>query len=160
MSDKINKICDIIKDINDDIKPENAKIKLFEIIKLFDETIDAKEILNDKTDESDDDAFARHAFARQEQEQTKETKEPKEPKDKTNEAINEILADKRIKLNNIYKHYKTQLITRKQKEEVKNILINNKFVETIENKNGKITSYVRIDENVDKFKKWLADNLE
>ena len=146
MSDKINKICDIIKDINDDIKPENAKIKLFEIIKLFDETIDAKEILNDETDESDD--------------ETKETKEPKEPKDKTTEAINEILADKRIKLNNIYKHYKTQLITRKQKEEVKNILINNKFVETIENKNGKITSYVRIDENVDKFKKWLADNLE
>ena len=145
MSDKLNKLCDIIKDINDDIKPEDAKIKLFEIIKLFDATIDTKEILNDETKESDEES----------KEQSKE-----QSKDKTNEAINEILADKRIKLNNIYKHYKTQLITRKQKEEVKNILINNKFVETIENKNGKITSYVRIDENVDKFKKWLADNLE
>lgn len=150
MSDKLNKLCDIIKDINDDIKPEDAKIKLFEIIKLFDTTIDVNEILNDETNAH----FIRKDNASQEQEQPEETKNEK------NEVIDKILAEKRIKLNNIYKHYKTQLITRKQRDEVKNILVNNKFVETIENKDGKITSYVRIDENVDKFKKWLIDNLE
>jgi hypothetical protein len=152
MSDKINKLCDIIKDINDDIKPEDAKIKLFEIIKLFDETIDVKEILNDETKEQPEE--------KQEQKQEEPKTKDEKTKDEKNEVIDKILAEKRIKLNNIYKHYKTQLITRKQRDEVKNILVNNKFVETIENKDGKITSYVKIDENVDKFKKWLIDNLE
>lgn len=88
------------------------------------------------------------------QEQTEQQKQKVD-----NEIIDNILKSKRIKLTLIYNYYKYKLITKKQKEEVRDLLINNDYIKLLKNKKDKILGYELNEDKKKDFKKWLIDNL-
>lgn len=91
---------------------------------------------------------------KQEQQEQQEQKE-----NEINKVVDDILKFKRIKLSLIYNHYKYKLITKKQKEEVKDLLLNSNYINLIKNKNDKTIGYELNEDNKEEFKKWLIDNL-
>jgi hypothetical protein len=75
------------------------------------------------------------------------------------DKIKTLLNSKRLKISDIYKYYKFGLVTRKQKQDLKDELMKNKFVEEVYGKNYKIIGYDIIEDNKDNFKKWMFENL-
>jgi hypothetical protein len=63
-----------------------------------------------------------------------------------------------IKLYKVYQYYKNALITRKQKDEVKDFLINNGYIIPSENKRNKIYN-ININK-INEFSDWINDNLD
>lgn len=82
--------------------------------------------------------------------------------DKNNEQnkINDkIIVKNVVKLNNIYKYYNTNLITKKQREKVKKHLIDKEYIIPKLNKADKITSYNINEEKINDFNDWIKLNL-
>lgn len=134
MTEQLNKFYEILNGVDDNLKLEDYKVKLLEI----------KELFKPKKEQEQQDAKAR-------QEQQKENE--------INKVVDDILKFKRIKLSLIYNHYKYKLITKKQKEEVKDLLLNSNYINLIKNKNDKTIGYELNEDNKEEFKKWLIDNL-
>lgn len=76
-----------------------------------------------------------------------------------NELINNLINNKRLKITDIFTYYKYNLITKQLKDEVKKEIIKKDYVKEMFNKNDKLIGYFIIEDNKDKFKKWLNDNL-
>lgn len=89
----------------------------------------------------------------------KPKQEEEQKENEINKVVDDILKFKRIKLSLIYNHYKYKLITKKQKEEVKDLLLNSNYINLIKNKNDKTIGYELNEDNKEEFKKWLIDNL-
>lgn len=130
MTEQLNKFYEILNGVDDNLKLEDYKAKLLEIKELF-------------------------KPKKEEQEEQKENNE----QNKVDEVVNDILKFKRIKLSLIYNHYKYKLITKKQKEEVKDLLLNSNYINLIKNKNDKTIGYELNEDNKEEFRKWLSDNL-
>lgn len=67
--------------------------------------------------------------------------------------------NKKIAFSKIFELYKTRLITRKDKEDVKNYLLNNKYIIKKENKDGRVMYYNINKEKEEDFSKWINENL-
>lgn len=76
-----------------------------------------------------------------------------------NKINDKIIVKNVVKLNNIYKYYKTNLITKKQREKVKKHLIDKEYIIPKLNKADKITSYIINDEKINDFNDWIKLNL-
>lgn len=67
--------------------------------------------------------------------------------------------NKKIAFSKIFELYKTRLITRKDKEDVKNYLLNNNYIIKKENKDGRVMYYTINKEKEEDFSKWINENL-
>lgn len=132
MSERLNELYDILKEVDKNLKLEDYKTKLLKIKELFTP-------IKEESDKST-------GFSPKEQETN-------------NELIEEVLKGKRFKLSIVYNHYKYKLITKQQKEEIKNTLINNDYINVIKNKNDKVVGYEINKDKQEDLKKWLIDNL-
>lgn len=150
VEEKLNQLYDILKDVEEDIKPDDGKFKLLQIKTLF--------YINDDKTKDQRDEETKDKKENKKDEETEDQKDDQKDDEKTN-LINDILKMKKIKLSTIYENYKTELIIKKQKDDVKNILINNEFINPVKNKNDKITSYSINESKKEDFKIWLNENL-
>lgn len=88
-----------------------------------------------------------------------ETKEQSETKEQDENLINKITVKNIVKLSKIYEYYKNKLITKKQKEEIKDYLLNNNYIKAKTNKNDKIMYYSINKEKIKDFIEWIKQNL-
>lgn len=72
---------------------------------------------------------------------------------------NDIIVKNSVRISKIYDYYKDKLITKKQKEEVKDYLINNDYIKQKTNKNNRIVGYVVNNEKINEFNEWMKENL-
>lgn len=72
---------------------------------------------------------------------------------------NDIIVKNSVRLSKIYDYYKDKLITKKQKEEVKDFLINNGYIKQKTNKNNRTVGYVVNKEKINEFNEWIKENL-
>lgn len=79
----------------------------------------------------------------------------------TNPTIlkNDIIVKNSVRISKIYDYYKDKLITKKQKEEVKDFLINNGYIKQKTNKNNRTVGYVVNNEKINEFNEWMKENL-
>lgn len=82
-------------------------------------------------------------------------------KDKDNKTTlkNDIIVKNSVRLSKIYDYYKDKLITKKQKEEIKDYLINNGYIKQKINKNNRTIGYVVNKEKINEFDEWVKENL-
>lgn len=79
--------------------------------------------------------------------------------DKTTLKQNDIIVKNSVRISKIYDYYKDKLITKKQKEEVKDYLINNDYIKQKTNKNNRTVGYVVNNEKINEFNEWIKENL-
>lgn len=72
---------------------------------------------------------------------------------------NDIIVKNSVRMSKIYDYYKDKLITKKQKEEVKDFLINNGYIKQKTNKNNRTVGYVVNNEKINEFNEWMKENL-
>ena len=72
---------------------------------------------------------------------------------------NDIIVKNSVRISKIYDYYKDKLITKKQKEEVKDFLINNGYIKQKTNKNNRTVGYVVNNEKINEFNEWMKENL-
>lgn len=72
---------------------------------------------------------------------------------------NDIIVKNSVRISKIYDYYKDKLITKKQKEEVKDFLINNGYIKQKTNKNNRTVGYVVNNEKINEFNEWIKENL-
>lgn len=72
---------------------------------------------------------------------------------------NDIIVKNSVRISKIYDCYKDKLITKKQKEEVKDFLINNGYIKQKTNKNNRTVGYVVNNEKINEFNEWINENL-
>jgi len=85
--------------------------------------------------------------------------EQNKSKEQENELNNKIIVKNVVKLSNIYKYYKTNLITKNQREKVKKHLIDSGYIIPKLNKADKIVSYNINEEKINDFNDWIKLNL-
>lgn len=141
MSEQINKLNEILNEVDDKLELEDYKTKLLEIKELFKPKQEDIKTLKEQPNNQ------------------RRASELSTRSDQNNSDIENILNSKRVKLSLIYNNYQYKLITKKQKEEIRDLLVNNKYIKIIKSKNNKILGYELNEDKKEDFKKWLIDNL-
>lgn len=72
---------------------------------------------------------------------------------------NDIIVKNSVRISKIYDYYKDKLITKKQRDEVKDYLINNGYIKQKTNKNNRTVGYVVNNEKINEFNEWMKENL-